>query len=246
MKLNFLVILGLIWGMVLALAWPQRAVAAWPKLKMEYTARNLTSGSSWGESLEANAGDKLELKAVLSNTEPGSTIQDVKIMVPLSDERLVLHQRFHLRALNSGNLDTEVSVSVPSGYMFMEYLPGTSKLTAGGSTRGISPDTDSTNITTQEIAIGNISYGEGNAVTITYQIQIVESKKEASGSGSKAAAEGAIGGSGTASASAVAKSNPEAGISDFVSSPALRWLMVGVFGVGLKIWGARIRERVLV
>jgi hypothetical protein len=246
MKLNFLVIFGVICGLLLALTWPQKAAASWPKLKIEYTARNLTTGSSWGESLDAKAGDKLELKAVLSNTEPGSTIQDVKIMVPLSDERLVLHQRFHLRAMNSGSLDTEVTVSVPSGYMILEYLPGTSKLTAGGSTRAISPDTDSTNITTQEIAIGNIPYGEGNAVTITYQAQVEERKKEASGSGSKAAAEGAIGGSGTASASAVTKSNPEAGIGDWISWPSLKWLMVGFLGVGLKIWGARIRERLLV
>ena len=244
--MNLLVILGLIWGLVLTLAWPQEAMAAWPKLKIDYTARNLTTGSSWGQSLDAGVGDKLELKAVLSNTEPGSTIQDVKIMVPLSDEGLVLHQRFHLRALNSGNLDTEVVVRVQSGYMVMEYLPGTSKLTSGGNTRGVSPDTDLTNITTQEIAIGNIPYGEGNAVIITYQVQMAEVKKAASGSASNAAAEGAIGGSGTASASAVASSNPKAGIGDGISSPALRWLMAGVFGMGLKIWGSRIREHTLV
>jgi hypothetical protein len=188
---------------------------------------------------------------VLSNNEPGSTIRDVKIQVPLmADERVVYHPRFHLRAMNAGILDTDVAVNLPSSYITMVYLPGTAKVTSGGSTKAISPDTEKANLTTQEVAINDIPYGEGNAATVTCQVQMVAAdSSNTNDSNSSSTSSGGIGGgdvAGTASTSAVAETSPKTGIGDSLWLSTGGWLVLGIGGIGLKKLAMKIWERTLV
>jgi hypothetical protein len=229
-----------------AMVLPQmaRAQSQWPKLRVVYTARNLTAGTDWSTDLQADAGDILQLRAVLSDTVQDSIIKNVNIIVPLiSYEGKVQHPRFSLGAMNSGILDTDVAIDVGDKYLQMKYLPGFAKVTVGGNTTAISPDTETANLTTQEIRINDIPYGDGNAVTVTYEVQMVGvGNSNSSGSNS-----GGIGGGEVAgTASAVASTNPKTGIGDSLWLSTGGWLALGVGGIGLKKLAMKIWERTLV
>jgi hypothetical protein len=242
---NISIVVGVL-VLIGGLIWPQAVEAQWPKLKIDYVGRNITTNGDWQQNIPANTGDKLLLRAILSNTEPGTTIQDINIQVPLtSDEVFNQHLRFHLRAMNSGTLDTEVVVQTPWGEE-ISYIPGSARVIHKGSTRGITPDTSMANLTTQEVPITNIPYGEANAVTVTYEV-VIGGLTNSTPTPTQTAVGGvAVSSAAAATQSAVANTNPQAGVTDSRWFSTLSWLVVGLSGIGIKSWAGKIKERSLV
>jgi hypothetical protein len=248
MNWKILIVFAVVSGLFTMTVVPVSAQGSvYPKLRVEYTGRNLSTGSDWATDLSAGPGDILQLKAVASNSAPGSTIVDTYINVPISPwEGLIKHPTFSLGAMNAGIKDSDVAINTGNKYLKIEYLPGFATITVGGNTTAISPDTEITNLTNQNIKIPDIPYGDGNTVTISYEVLMVDVSSGVAASTPTPTAGGIGGGEVSATSSAVANTNPQTGIGDEVWVLTLSWVTVGAAGFGLKKWASKIRDLVLV
>jgi hypothetical protein len=204
---------------------PANTFAQIPVFNVDFQAEDLTTGSGWQNPITVNAGDKLRFKAVITNTGD-ITALEVTVRMPLfTSDAPIQYTSVHILANNATIPDAPLTININNGSMSLAYVPGSSNLNQNGSTRSITPDTATDNITTEQIAVGSIAPGSGNAVTLQYDANPVTVGTTPTVTPAP-----------TGTTTAVASTTPKTGVGDSLWVTTGGWLGLGIIGFVMRKW----------
>ena len=140
-----------------------------PILNVDFKAQDLTTGGDWLNPITVNAGDKMRFRAIVTNSG-GATAFNVTVRMPLFNSTAkIQYPTFHILCMNASPPDAALQINLNSGAV-IQYIPGSAVMIQSGVSQPISPDTDTVNITSQQIPVGNIAVG--SSLTFEYNVSL--------------------------------------------------------------------------
>jgi hypothetical protein len=134
------------------------SAALQPLINVKLYANSVQNGDKWENFVRAKGGEEVQFRAEISNVGQ-VTAQDVRIRIdftpnhPVPDPGVTIY----VSSANSDFDDTHHATVMIDGQTSgtLDFIPGR---TVGGlgSGQALSPDTETANITTQEISIGDV------------------------------------------------------------------------------------------